>query len=255
MSESVILCEGYYDRSFWRAWLTHLGCTDPGAPTPGSSRRSRVVDPWNAPVTGGQYAYLSRTAKFIRVTPCHGKAEVRTEAWNRLTQRTGKALAYLVINIDVDVSVGGPSGGRTGLRPQDVEAFVRQFDPSVVVNADGEIEIDAGATKVALVRWEATDPPTPGLPDEQTLERLVCAAVVAAYPARANAVHSWLASRSHPPAADPKEHAWSYMAGWYASHGCDAFYANLWQDAAVVAELEARLRASNAWRVAETLAS
>jgi hypothetical protein len=57
-----------------------------------------------------------------------------------------------------------------------------------------------------------------------------------------------------PPSADPKEHAWSYMAGWYADHGCEACYSNLWNDPRVVGELESRLRASGAWQMAESMA-
>src|SRR5436309_2878174 len=83
--------------------------------------------------------------------------------------------------------------------------------------------IDSGATKVALVRWEASDPDGPGLPQQQTLERLVCAALIAAYPTRAKSVQDWLDSRPQPPGTHPKEHAWSHMAGWYADQGCEAF--------------------------------
>jgi hypothetical protein len=122
------------------------------------------------------------------------------------------------------------------------------------MNPEGEIEVDQGATKVSLVRWEVSDPPAPGLPDKQTLERLASAALAAAYPARAASVQNWLDARPTPPAADPKEHAWSYMAGWYAEHGCEAFYSNLWNDPRVVAELESRLRSSGAWQIATTLA-
>jgi hypothetical protein len=141
------------------------------------------------------------------------------------------------------------------LRRQDIEQFARQrADPAASTNAEGEIEIDAGATRIALVRWEAGDPPHSALPDQQTLERLVCSAIVAAFPARANSVASWLASRPGPPPPDPKEHAWSYMAGWYAEHGCEAFYLNLWHDPNLVRELETRLRAAGAWQIAERLA-
>ena len=86
------------------------------------------------------------------------------------------------------------------------------------------------------------------------LERLACAALAAAYPARAAPVHNWLNARPAPPGVDPKEHAWSYMAGWYAEHGCEAFYSNLWNDPRVVAELDTRLRSSGAWQIAATLA-
>jgi len=38
--------------------------------------------------------------------------------------------------------------------------------------------------------------------------------MAAACPARAESVQNWLDARPMPPGADPKEHAWSYMAGW-----------------------------------------
>ena len=62
-------------------------------------------------------------------------------------------------------------------------------------------------------------------------------------------------ARPIPPGADPKEHAWPYMAGWYAEHGCAAFYSNLWKDFRLVAELHKRLQSSSAWQIAATLAS
>jgi hypothetical protein len=101
----------------------------------------------------------------------------------------------LVINVDPDV-IAGSAGGATGLKKQDVEHWANTFDPKAAENADGEIELDGGVTKVALVRWEVNDPAaTPGLPDQQTLERLVCSALVAAYPPRAKAVQDWLNAR------------------------------------------------------------
>ena len=123
------------------------------------------------------------------------------------------------------------------------------------MNAAGNIDVDGGATTVALVRWQTNDPPARGLPDQQALERLVCAALAAAYPPRAIALQDWLDARPGSPPPGPKAHAWSYMAGWYAEHGCENFYTNLWRDTIVVRELESRLRSSGAWQTAETLAS
>ena len=88
-----------------------------------------------------------------------------------------------------------------------------------------------------------------------SLERLVCAALNAAYPPRANSVQNWLDSRPHPPNPDPKEHAWSYMAGWYADQSCEAFYSSLWIDPQIVTQLESRLRSSGAWQIVESIAS
>jgi hypothetical protein len=255
MSESVIYCEGYHDRAFWAGWLAHLGCVDPGVPPAGRTGRLTIYDPWNTPVSGGQYAYHSQSRRFIRVVPCHGKSNIRPLVNNRLQQRITKALTRLVINIDSDVTASGARVGPSGLQRHDVEQLVRTFDPGAGVNAAGEITLDGGATIVSLVRWEVSDPPARGLPDQQTLERLVSAALAAAYPPRAASVQNWLDTRPTPPGADPKEHAWSYMAGWYAEHGCEAFYLNLWKDPRVVAELQTRLLSSGAWQIAVALAT
>lgn len=255
MSESVIYCEGYHDRAFWAGWLTHLGCVDPGIPPPGRTGRVNVFDPWNTKVAGGQYAYHSQSGQFIRVVPCHGKTKILPQVRNRLQQRSTKPFLRLVINIDSDMTASGGRTAPSGLQRPDVEQVIRTFDPAATVNAANEIELDGGASAVSLVRWEVSDPPAPGLPDQQTLERLASAAMAAAYPARAVAVQSWLDARPTPPSPDPKEHAWSYMTGWNADHGCEAFYSNLWKDPRVVTELDARLRSSGAWQIAATLAS
>jgi hypothetical protein len=252
MSESIILCEGFHDRAFWDGWLTHLGCSSDGF-KPGTAGFP-APDPWGSEVRGGQFAYRSTSGDFVRVRPCNGKSKILQEARIRVAQRNTKRLVRLIINVDVDTSVANPGTGPTGLRQQDVLYQMQQIDSGASLNVDGEIELDAGATRVALVRWETSDAPGPSLPNEQTLERLVCAAVIAAYPARATAVQNWLGSRPLPPTANPKEYAWSHMAGWYAEHGCDAFYANIWQDTAIANQLELRLRASRAWQVAESLA-
>jgi hypothetical protein len=197
----------------------------------------------------------TQKAQFLRVQPCAGRSKVLPAADLRLQERGSKPLIRLVINVDPDVPVAGTSTAVSGLQTQDVLQLVRTFDPSATINQAGEIDLDAGATKVSLVRWEATDPPARGLPSQQTLERLVSAALIAAYPARAKAVQDWLDSRPSPPQTDPKEHAWSYMAGWYADQSCEAFYSNLWTDLQVATELESRLRASGAWQIVDGIAS
>ena len=251
MSESVVLCEGYHDRAFWAGWLTHLGCSDEGF-KPGTNGYP-ADDPWGRKVTGGQFGYRSTSGAFIRVVQCKGKTNLLPEATNRLALRTAKPLLRLVINIDPDVPIAGSAV--TGLRLQDVLNFVRtQIDPAAAQTPDGEIVIDGGASRISLIRWEAGDAAAPGLPDQETLERLVCAAMAAVYPARATAVQDWLNARPLPPPVNPKDHAWSYMAGWHSESSCEFFYQNLWNEAGIVRELESRLRASGAWRVAELLA-
>ncbi len=254
MTASVVLCEGYHDRAFWKGWLQYLGCTDPGAPSAGKTTRSQVLDPWGGTVTGGKYAFHTPTVNFLLVVPCRGRSNILPAARVHLSQRATQPIVRLVINVDVDQPASPSAPGIGGLNRQDVEHWTRQLDPAASLNNDGEIEIDGGTSKIALIRWEVDDPSSPGIPVSQSLERLVCAAIVSAYPARAQPLQAWLDSRPQPPQPSSKEFAWSFMAGWYAEHGCDDFYANLWRDPAVAAELELRLRASGAWQIAERLA-
>ena len=249
----MVLCEGYHDRAFWDGWLAHLGCSStrylPNAP--GGQQK----DPWGKPIGRGQYGYDSQTGQFLRVVPCRGKQNVLPEARGLLKGRTTHPLKRLILNIDSDLPAGSPPLAAAGLSRDNVLAEVQHFDPAAVLVANDEIALDAGATLVSLIRWEASDPPTDGLPAQQSLGRLLCAAIVAAYPARAGAVHQWLMTRPVPPAVSPKEHSWSYMAGWYAENGCDDFFRHVWRDPSIAAELYKRLSQTNAWAIATLLAA
>lgn len=253
MIESVVLCEGYHDRAFWAGWLTHLGCEDPGMPEAGVGRRKPVFDPWGMAVTGGDYGYCSTSNGFIRIRPCHGKDNIIPAARIRLGERETRPMDRLVITRDSDTARDVSSAGTPAPGQEAVEQLVRQFDPHANQTAAGDWLLDNGATTISVVRWEAPDPDHAGLPGKQTLERLVAAAMVAAYPKRGPAVQTWLDSRPDGPSSGPKEFAWSYMAGWYAGGGCELFYRRLWSDSRVVEELEPRLRESGAWAVAEAL--
>ncbi len=251
MSETVILCEGYHDRAFWKGWLEHLDCTDPGIKA-GKSPRTKVYDPFKDLVAGGQFAYYSRSGHFIRVRPCGGKDFVLRAARLRLRERASKKLTRLVINVDPDTEQQ-PGAEATGLRIHNVQTIVQEFDREATL-VDDEIALDGGSTRVSLIRWGAEDnAATAGVPSQQTLERLVCAALVAAFPSRGTNVQAWLNTRDQPPPS-VKEFTWSFMAGWYADHGCEDFFTNLWRDPEIRGALESRLRASRAWQIAEALA-
>lgn len=238
--ESVILCEGFHDRAFWKGCLKHLGCQDlPGRPP--------FYDPFNKKVPPGHFVFLSTSGAFIRLQSCGGDKAVLGRLEDRLVERTTNALRRLVVNLDTDASDEAGLALRTaGLRAA-VESRVVKADPSCSTTPDADLAVDGGATLVSTVFWGAADPMTPELPGKQTLERLVCAALCAAYPGRGATIANWLASRAPAPPQSPKEHAWSHMAGWYADAGCDEFYQAIWRDGLVVAELEARLRANGSW--------
>ena len=191
----------------------------------------------------------------MRIVPCQGKPNVLPEAKSRLRDRAIRPLDRLVLNFDADVTAGEPVPPGSAPADSAVRQLLEQFG-SFHQNEQHEFVLvgPPRETVVSVVRWEAPDPCGGGLPHQQTLERLVCAALGGAYPPRAPAVQQWLDSRPDAPPQGPKEFAWSYMAGWYADHGCEAFFRCLWTDGQVASELERRLRHCAAWRVAEALA-
>jgi hypothetical protein len=158
----------------------------------------------------------------------------------------------VVLSIDSDTLAGEPDAGDPLSRF--LCQWLQGFDRDAKVVGDSDVSLFGGATTVSLVRWQADDPVEAGLPAQQTLERLVCAAVIAAYPERAEPVQRWLVSRPKAPPAGPKHFAFSYMAGWYAEFGSDTFYQKLWKDEQLVVPLRSRLDACGAWRIAEELA-
>ncbi len=95
-----------------------------------------------------------------------------------------------------------------------------------------QIQIDA-------IIWHATGDFGPGVPVEQTLERLVCVALSRAYGDRGQSVQDWLAATGGDPS--PKSYSWSHMAGWYAKHGCEDFYRQVWREEPVRSELQTLL--------------
>jgi hypothetical protein len=261
MKESVILCEGYHDRSFWAALLEQLKCVDPGK-RPRKESRLTIKDPRGLPVTGGQYAFSSKTEKFIRIVPCGGdKAKVLKEARARLQDDfilfhdnpSGMRLSRLIMNIDSDVNADG-SSSKTVFRRQDLLPILKEYDSDATESEHGDVALFNNALFVSLIHWETKEPVTQGIPNQETLERLVCSAILVAYPDRGFAVQQWLDSRLNPPKPNPKEYAWSYMAGWHAEFGSESFYRKIWLDEKIARELKSRLTACGAWRVGEALA-
>ena len=164
-------------------------------------------------------------------------------------------LDRLVVNVDSDLDADTTDDpGANTLTPADVLHLVQEkIDETATLTSEGEVTLHDGDTTVSTVIWQCDTEPTDGVPTKNTLERLVCAAIARAYPERPPAIARWLNDRGDAPAAGPKEHAWSYMAGWYAQGGCEEFFRAVWRDDKVVPELEALLRASSAWTIANQI--
>lgn len=254
MSESYVLSEGYHDRAFWKGYLLHLGCTDPGARPQGL--RAKVFDPFGSPVASGHFAFRSRSGAFVRVVPAGGKSLIPELLKTRLKESEIKPLRRLVVNVDLDQHADGSPSVGTLITFHQLETVVREFDSGAQVDAQGDILIRGGETKVSLIPWRSPDPSGQEIPNQHSLERLICAALMAVYPKRGPAVQTWLNSRPDATPAGPKEYAWSYLAGWHADTGSyEGFCSAIWNNEQVAAQLKSRLEASGAWRVAEALAA
>ena len=246
--ERIVLCEGYHDRAFWQGALEHFGCTDPGANAGGV--RKPVQDLAGRRVAGGDFAFNTPSGHFVRVRPCRGdRSLVLAELKTLLSRLATQPIERFIVNIDDDGDV------RTDIKrnsfPEAVRMATASVAPDVIEDANGDLII--GETRVSAAAWWTGEAHSPSLPWKQTLERMVAAALDAAYPGRGMAVGEWLAGT--PGKDGSKPHAWSHMAGWYADHGCEGFYRFVWNDSAVVEQLKTRLDGCGVLRMMQEIAS
>jgi hypothetical protein len=188
--ESIILCEGYHDRAFWAGWLKHRGC----APVLGTPK-AKAKDPFGDPLAPSDFAFHTPAGAFLRVRPCKGDTRVLDQLRWQLEGRSTHALRHLIVNLDTDAEDEETVDSRASSLRQRIHSAVVKFDPNCQVLDAGDLVMDGGTLPVSIVLWSCDDAPTAHLPAKQTLERLVCASLCAAYPGRGAAVSNWLGSR------------------------------------------------------------
>lgn len=233
-SESIILVEGFDDRAFFKGLVAALESTDCTEDTSGKK------------VTGGRYGYRTRGGHFFQIVPVHGESNLVPAASRVLYDLDTRPLRRMLVVRDSDLSAAAPAAVRAV--PKALFDVAQKLDEAASFAA-GRIELPTLGATVDCLSLRVEDDPSADLPDKQTLERVVCAAIRAAYPDRAASVRDWLASRGEgAPATGHKEHAWSHMAGWYAAYGCAEFYSRLWRDDLIRPELQTRLEACGVWQ-------
>jgi hypothetical protein len=220
--QAVILCEGFDDRAFLAEWLVALGCQE--------ARQ----DPWKSSVTRGQYGFRALDGRFVRVHPCDGKSNLAEIAGTYVDRHPARPVSRLLLCFDADCPA--PAVAPPGVVLQSLAA-------RRTVDAAGRID----GVEVATLAWECDDPPgIPGVPLQQSLERLVAASIAAVEPARGASVRAWLTAAPETAGPEHKAHAYAYLAKWFAPSGCEDFYRAVWREPAIRAELEARLGRSGA---------
>lgn len=230
MRNVAIYVEGYHDRAFLQGWLLHRGWKDPRP-----RRTGRVKNPVTTNlVVGGRFGFQSADdSSFVEVSPLHGDGRVLLALEDLARRKSPPDPDELVVVLDIDGTDLAQGASR---RAQSVhDRLVRS---GVEVTREGPSWRLASGVLVHLALWSCEGPGGEGVPNAHTLERIVSTALARSYPDRAAAVQAWLDGRPAPPNHGAKEHSWSYMAGWYADKGCDAFLSTLWEDPRLAAELE-----------------
>ena len=255
--EFRIICEGYNDRAFWSEMLITRRWNEAFD----KSTKRTAHDPRGLAVTGGRYAFYHPDSAYAEVIPAGGESNIIPIAEKHLMDITGyvqqsvshtESKYVVVLSVDDDTTTESGATLPT-LSVQHVTSVLESVDSQLVVE-NGVFYLFSRNCAVHITRWKA-DPlpkkgvPVRGVPAKQTLERLVCAAICEAYDTRSEDVETWLREKSR----SPKAYAWSYMAGWYAEHGCDDFYREIWRDDDVRPILERQLKAIGAWAIIDTL--
>ena len=235
--QRVILCEGFHDRAFWKGMLLHrFRCAE------------MRTDPIGRSVREGQFGYCTPTGRFVRVVPMRGDTSLLLPEWRRLLQAREQdpCPEVVILNCDRDCLATATGVGSGGFSIADLEREAKQIEGASATDTSGYVCMPTswGRVKLGLLVWECANPVDRLVPDKQSLERIVVAALSQVDRSRATIVREWL-DRTPAPAMPwfHKSFAWSHMAGWAAHHGCEFFYERVWQDAATSSALENQLGA------------
>lgn len=227
------------------------------------STKKPAKDPRDEVVKGGRYAFYQGRIAYAEVTPVDGEskilpiAKLRTGDIKGYVEESQKQPNYvpptepkyiIVLSVDDDTLATENAEKLPTLSVQHVKSVLESLDSQLVVEKD-VFYLFSRSCAVHITRWKADTPQAAGIPAKQTLERLVCAAICEAHATRSEDVEAWLSKKVR----SPKAYAWSYMAGWYAEHGCDDFYREIWRDDTVRPILERQLKAIGAWAIFDTL--
>lgn len=243
--QHVVLCEGYDDRAFIAGILEHLGCQS----LRDGDGEGPATDAWGDRLEKGRFGFRRRDGSYVRLQAVVGIEKLIRSGKTFMQGTVARPLASLTLVRDDDGQAGDP--------PADMKSWVQALVDEPVVPIAGETcSFSARGVPVYVVPWRVTTTTSAvGIPTQQTLERVVCAALAEVDGARADCVEHWL--RSSPTAASlgPKSYSGSYIAKWHAEDRLDAFYGRLMTDA-MAGEREAlQALLADVWYVFERLAA
>lgn len=221
-----LLCEGVSDRDFLAGYLLGRGWV--------SGRRKR---PRSGEQIGPGVHFYTRgrepTGQELFVHQTQGVDNMAAHGKTFLDQLNTKAVSLLLLHDDDTSAAAAP-------RERKLQQLAELMGESLQAK-DGCTTI-SGA-RCAEVAWRTSDPAgTVGVPDKQTLERLICSAFAEADPSRAASVQQWL---EHEPrgSSGPKAHAYSFFAKYSARDDETDFFQGVWRNEALENLLRTRIDA------------
>lgn len=220
-----IYSEGFHDRDFlgacfWRALKFNSMEGRPDAPK------------------GGIFAY-ERDAVRVDIAAGRNKESAIRGFGDALRDAEAQEVAGLVLCLDEDEAPTTADAVDRAARRIDTIAQKHGY----AKGDDGYRRAAGNSLRLLPIAWCCDDQAAATIPDRQNLERLLVAALCAAYPERGPLVTAWLDSRVGAPqdaASTSKAFSWSHMAGWFPSPGGQGFFKAVWDDPKVAAALEHR---------------
>ena len=223
----LILCEGREDLAFWTGLLLdgERGCVREKAPP-------AVRETGAEAGAGHKHFFRDPAGRYVEVYSVGGRSNLLRVLRSEIQRAAVRQpIARLLFSFDPDTEgpaiPGEPTAGWTAAGLTSHAERAGEI-PRV---ADGRLILTRSGGEVELAPWRYDGEDRHGVPRQQTLERLTCAALTEVYPERGEAVHRWLADRPDPPDAHGhKSAALSFMAGWKPDAGNFNFYGLLWSD-------------------------
>jgi hypothetical protein len=216
-----------------------LGCEQGDQVPPGTWPRE--VDRYLGTRARGAYTYLAADRRrCVRVSPYQNDESWRAALKRCLDGRetaTGLPLAAVVVNLDADNQPGEPSP----VTASTLGAWLEQHGHGPAEPLPHGVRL-ADGVEVHLAIWRSSAPPDAKLPSKQTLERMICAALLETRPTWVESSTGWLSQRPEPQGKLHKVHAAALFAGWYADDGWDYFFRGLWSDEVVASALRRQLQ-------------
>jgi hypothetical protein len=236
MIERLVLLEGYHDRAFVQGLLEKcFECVEARDARPELKLKGK-----------GVYKLQTLSGALISYVPV-GSDDFSSTQQDIVPEVARRGLDTLITIHDADLEATSPFE----LGAQELSDKIAGHQSTLDQTFVGGIE----KSRCRALLWSSPEGASDLLPPKQTLERLVCGAIHAAYPERLRDVRGFLDSRSAPlPQNQGKEEAMSLMAGWNANAGSDSFYRLIWNDDKICSALVKHLTTQGLWPHFEALA-